>query len=246
MVSRYGVFSVHDRLCIDDIISEFQDEIISPYCIKYIFEKYYIRCNILTHDNRGIIWKVRIEKYLEFLDELIIRNTSSDAVECKSIVFEGFWIDHDIYGRIDISVHFSEDGEFLIHDHASKFYDPMSEWVESCHLEVHENVGSLFDLIFHTARVYLFHLKLSIFSPHSMTRQFIVHDPYFKKAKALGYRARSAFKLIEIDEKYHLIHPGMRVLDLGSAPGSFLQVISHIVGEKGKVVGVDIQKIAPF
>lgn len=79
-----------------------------------------------------------------------------------------------------------------------------------------------------------------------MTRQFIVHDPYFKKAKALGYRARSAFKLIEIDEKYHLIHPGMRVLDLGSAPGSFLQVISHIVGEKGKVVGIDIQKIAPF
>lgn len=51
-----------------------------------------------------------------------------------------------------------------------------------------------------------------------MTGQFIVHDPYFKKAKALGYRARSAFKLLEIEEKYHLIHPGMKVLDLASAP----------------------------
>ncbi len=63
----------------------------------------------------------------------------------------------------------------------------------------------------------------------SMTGQFIVKDPFFKKAKALGYRARSAFKLIEIDEKFHLLHPKMHVLDLASAPGSFLQVISEKV-----------------
>lgn len=79
-----------------------------------------------------------------------------------------------------------------------------------------------------------------------MTGQFIVHDPYFKKAKALGYRARSAFKLLEIEEKYHLIHPGMKVLDLASAPWSFLQVIARLIGERGRGVGIDIQKIAPF
>jgi 23S rRNA (uridine2552-2'-O)-methyltransferase len=47
-----------------------------------------------------------------------------------------------------------------------------------------------------------------------MTKQFIVQDPYFEKAKKLGYRARSAFKLIEIQEKYHLIEPQMHVLDI--------------------------------
>ena len=47
-----------------------------------------------------------------------------------------------------------------------------------------------------------------------MTKQFIVQDPYFTKAKQLGYRARSAFKLIELQEKYNLIHPKMNVLDV--------------------------------
>jgi 23S rRNA (uridine2552-2'-O)-methyltransferase len=79
-----------------------------------------------------------------------------------------------------------------------------------------------------------------------MTGQFIVRDPYFKKAKALGYRARSAFKLLEIQEKFHLIERNMNVLDLASAPGSFLQVISHIIGQQGRVVGIDLQKIDSF
>ncbi len=78
-----------------------------------------------------------------------------------------------------------------------------------------------------------------------MTKQFIVQDPYFAKAKKLGYRARSAFKLLEIQEKYNLIHPQMNVLDVGAAPGSFLQVIGKIVDLEHKVVGIDITKIDP-
>jgi 23S rRNA (uridine2552-2'-O)-methyltransferase len=78
-----------------------------------------------------------------------------------------------------------------------------------------------------------------------MTKPFIVQDPYYEKAKKLGYRARSAFKLLEIQEKFHLIKPKMNVLDIASAPGSFLQVIAKIVGQTGKVVGIDIQKIDP-
>ncbi len=78
-----------------------------------------------------------------------------------------------------------------------------------------------------------------------MTKQFIVQDPYFDKAKKLGYRARSAFKLIEIQEKYNIIHPKMNVLDVGAAPGSFLQVIGKIVDLEHKVVGIDITKIDP-
>lgn len=62
-----------------------------------------------------------------------------------------------------------------------------------------------------------------------MTKPFVIHDPYFEKAKKLGYRARSAFKLLEIQEKYGFIKPKMNVLDVASAPGSFLQVIAKIV-----------------
>ncbi|MBP6981814.1 RlmE family RNA methyltransferase [Candidatus Gracilibacteria bacterium] len=76
-----------------------------------------------------------------------------------------------------------------------------------------------------------------------MTKAYVVHDPYFKKAKELGYRARSAFKLLEIQEKFQIIKPGMDVLDVASAPGSFLQVIAKIIGRESKVVGIDIQKI---
>lgn len=78
-----------------------------------------------------------------------------------------------------------------------------------------------------------------------MTKPFIIHDPYFEKAKKLWYRARSAFKLLEIQDKYQLIKPKMNVLDIASAPGSFLQVIAKIIWPQGKVVGIDIQKIDP-
>lgn len=62
-----------------------------------------------------------------------------------------------------------------------------------------------------------------------MTKPFQIRDKYFLEAKKLGYRARSAFKLLAIQEKYKIIKPGMRVLDVGAAPGSFLQVIAKIV-----------------
>lgn len=78
-----------------------------------------------------------------------------------------------------------------------------------------------------------------------MTKPFIIHDPYFEKAKKLWFRARSAFKLIEIQEKYAVIKPKMNVLDIAAAPGSFLQVIAKIIEPNYKAVGIDIQKIDP-
>lgn len=74
--------------------------------------------------------------------------------------------------------------------------------------------------------------------------RFIVKDTFFNKAKQDGYRARSAYKLKEVQEKFNLIKKGDRVLDLGCAPGSFLQVISQITGEQGKVAGIDILPMA--
>ncbi len=65
------------------------------------------------------------------------------------------------------------------------------------------------------------------------------------KAKKEGYRARSVYKLRELDEKYHLLHPGMKVLDVGAAPGSWLQYISKKIGDKGLALGLDIQEIEP-
>lgn len=79
-----------------------------------------------------------------------------------------------------------------------------------------------------------------------MPKPYKVQDKYFHKAKEMGYRARSAFKLLEIQEKFHLLKAGQKVLDLGAAPGSFLQVISKIVGPNGMVIGVDLKAIEPF
>jgi 23S rRNA (uridine2552-2'-O)-methyltransferase len=70
-----------------------------------------------------------------------------------------------------------------------------------------------------------------------------LHDPYFKKAKAEGYLARSAYKLKEINERYRLFGPGARILDLGCAPGAWLQVAAEIVGERGVVVGIDLTAV---
>ena len=67
-----------------------------------------------------------------------------------------------------------------------------------------------------------------------------LNDPYVEKARAMGYRSRAAFKLIEIGEKTPLLKPGMRILDLGAAPGGWTQVAVEQVKPDGKVVGVDI------
>lgn len=70
-----------------------------------------------------------------------------------------------------------------------------------------------------------------------------VQDHYFKKAKRDGYSARSAYKLEEIDRRRRLFRPGARVLDLGAAPGSWLQYAARQVGGSGHVLGVDLQPI---
>ncbi len=79
-----------------------------------------------------------------------------------------------------------------------------------------------------------------------MSKSFNVRDKYFKKAKDQGYRARSAFKLLEIQKKFRLIKKGDVVVDLGAAPGSFIQVISEIVGEDGMVAGIDLEEMQPM
>jgi 23S rRNA (uridine2552-2'-O)-methyltransferase len=73
-----------------------------------------------------------------------------------------------------------------------------------------------------------------------------VQDNWFHKAKAAGYRARSAFKLIQIQEETGIIRPNMVVLDLGCAPGSWLQVLSKTVGPDGRVFGIDLQPVEKF
>jgi 23S rRNA (uridine2552-2'-O)-methyltransferase len=70
-----------------------------------------------------------------------------------------------------------------------------------------------------------------------------LHDRYFKQAKAEGYLARSAYKLKEINERKRICRPGDRVLDLGCAPGAWLQVAREIVGPRGTIVGVDLQEV---
>ena len=73
-----------------------------------------------------------------------------------------------------------------------------------------------------------------------------LNDPYVVEAKRLGYRSRAAFKLAEIDDKSKILKPGGRVVDLGAAPGGWVQVALQRVGAKGRVVGIDLQEIEPI
>ncbi len=68
-------------------------------------------------------------------------------------------------------------------------------------------------------------------------------DYYRRRAKEEGYKSRAAYKLLEAIKKYGLIRPGERVIDLGAAPGGWLQVASKAAGPTGMVVGVDISPI---
>ena len=69
-----------------------------------------------------------------------------------------------------------------------------------------------------------------------------LNDPYVSEAQKRGFRSRSAFKLLQIDEKFHLFKSGMNIIDLGCAPGGWLQVISEIINKKnkGKIIGIDL------
>ncbi|HEU0146717.1 MAG: rRNA (uridine2552-2-O)-methyltransferase [Bradyrhizobium sp.] len=70
-----------------------------------------------------------------------------------------------------------------------------------------------------------------------------LNDPYVLQAKRDGYRSRAAYKLLEIDDKFHLLKPGMTVLDLGAAPGGWSQIAAKRVGAeagKGRVIAIDL------
>lgn len=71
-------------------------------------------------------------------------------------------------------------------------------------------------------------------------------DPYVRRAREAGYRARAAFKLLELDDKDGLFAPGQRVVDLGAAPGSWSQVARERVGDEGRVVALDILPMKPI
>ncbi len=73
-----------------------------------------------------------------------------------------------------------------------------------------------------------------------------LNDSYFKAAKKAGYRARSAFKLQQINNQFKVVKPGDAVIDLGCAPGGWAQVLVEMVGEEGLVLGVDLQKTRPM
>lgn len=72
---------------------------------------------------------------------------------------------------------------------------------------------------------------------------YVMHDKFFQKAKAAGFRARSVFKLEELDKEFHLLEEGMNVCDLGAAPGSFLQYIFSKIHNSGIIIGIDLKKI---
>ncbi len=80
--------------------------------------------------------------------------------------------------------------------------------------------------------------KRSTSSNRWLQRQ--LNDPYVAKARKAGYRSRAAFKLLELDDKFHLLKAGARVVDLGCAPGGWSQVAVQRVGPSGVVVGCDL------
>lgn len=71
-------------------------------------------------------------------------------------------------------------------------------------------------------------------------------DPYVARAKREGYRSRAAFKLIEVDDKYRLLKPGARVVDLGAAPGGWSEIAARRIGAKGRIIALDILEFKPM
>jgi len=70
-------------------------------------------------------------------------------------------------------------------------------------------------------------------------------DQYRRLAKDQGYRARSAYKLLQLNHSYHIIKKGSKVVDLGCAPGGWIQVVTNEVGQAGKVIGIDLKPVEP-
>jgi 23S rRNA (uridine2552-2'-O)-methyltransferase len=73
-----------------------------------------------------------------------------------------------------------------------------------------------------------------------------VNDEFVKRAQREGYRARAAYKLMEIDDKDHLIKPGMTIVDLGATPGSWSQVAVQRLQGKGRVIALDLLEMQPI
>jgi 23S rRNA (uridine2552-2'-O)-methyltransferase len=73
-----------------------------------------------------------------------------------------------------------------------------------------------------------------------------LNDPFVIMAKREGYKSRAAYKLLEIHEKFHLLKPGMKLIDLGAAPGGWSQVAAKIVGDSGKIVAIDLLPMDPI
>lgn len=89
--------------------------------------------------------------------------------------------------------------------------------------------------------------KRSLSSTLWLSRQ--LNDPYVAQAKRDGYRSRATYKLIEIDEKYHLLKPGQRIVDLGAAPGGWSQIAARKIGSengRGRVVAIDLLDMEPI
>jgi len=73
-----------------------------------------------------------------------------------------------------------------------------------------------------------------------------VNDEYVKRSQKEGFRSRAAYKLLELQEKDRFIKPGQVIVDLGAAPGGWLQVAAPLVGRKGKIIGLDLLEIDPM
>ncbi len=73
-----------------------------------------------------------------------------------------------------------------------------------------------------------------------------LNDPYVAEAKKRGYLSRAAFKLAQLDDKYRFLKPGARVVDLGAAPGGWVQVVLERCGKTARVVGIDLQEMEPI
>ena len=89
--------------------------------------------------------------------------------------------------------------------------------------------------------------KRSLSSTIWLERQ--LNDPYVAQAKRDGYRSRAAYKLLEIDDRYKLLQPGQKIIDLGAAPGGWSQIAARRVKSqegRGRVIGIDLLEIEPM
>lgn len=82
-------------------------------------------------------------------------------------------------------------------------------------------------------------------SSHTWLREH-VSDPYVQRARAEGYRSRAAYKLIEIDDRDHLVHPGDYIVDLGASPGGWSQVAAERLQSRGAVIALDVLPMEPL